>query len=93
MAGLALGRPLVTTIGHLTEEEWNGSDAVLMTPVGQAERMAQAVATLLAHPSEREALRARGRAFYKAHFSIAHTLEVLGVRGGSDKVEPCPNAR
>jgi glycosyltransferase involved in cell wall biosynthesis len=93
MAGLALGRPLVTTIGHLTEEEWNGSGAVLMTPVGRAEEVAQAVARLLAYPSEREALRARGRALYQARFSIAHTLDVLGVRDSSAKVEPCPSAR
>jgi len=93
MAGLALGRPLVTTIGHLTEEEWTGSGAAVLTPVGKADELAQAVVRLLAHPFEREALRAQGRAWYRAHFSSARTLDVLGVRPSSDKVEPCPSAR
>jgi len=93
MAGLALGRPVVTTIGHLTEEEWIGSGAVVLTPVGRAEEMADAVARLLAHTSQREALRARGRAWYQVHFSIARTVDLLGVSDSSAKVGECPSAR
>jgi glycosyltransferase involved in cell wall biosynthesis len=93
MAGLALGRPLVTTAGHLTEDDWAGSGAAVLTPVGRAEELAQAVMHLLTHPSEREALQVQGRAWYRAHFSVARTLDLLGVRLSSDRVEPCPSAR
>ncbi len=77
MAGLALGRPLVTTSGHLTEREWSSSDAVVMSPVGRADDLAGATIRLLSTRSEREALGNRGRAWYRAHFSMTRTVERL----------------
>jgi len=77
MAGLALGRPVVTTFGHLTEDEWFRSDAVVLLPVGQAEEIARAVERLLSNRAESEVLGTRGRAWYEARFSIAKTLERL----------------
>ena len=93
MAGLALGKPVVTTTGHLTEEDWGGSGAALMMPVGRAEELARAAIRLLSAQSEREALGARARAWYRARFSIEHTLDAVGVHDSSAKVEAWRNGR
>jgi glycosyltransferase involved in cell wall biosynthesis len=93
MAGLALGKPIVTTTGHLTEEEWSHSESVVLTPVGRAEELARTTVRLLSAQSDREALGARARAWYRARFSIEHTLEVVGVQDNSDKVEAWRSAR
>ena len=77
MAGLALGRPIVTTAGSLTEPEWATSNAVLMSPVGGTEALAEAAIRLLSAGSERDALGDRGGAWYRAHFSMARTVESL----------------
>ena len=41
MAGLALGKPIVTTIGYLTEDGWSSAKAVELAPVGRADELAQ----------------------------------------------------
>ena len=55
MAGLALGKPVVTTAGHLTEENWMTSGAAVLVPTGRVEELATAVAELLADPSSKRA--------------------------------------
>jgi glycosyltransferase involved in cell wall biosynthesis len=92
MAGLALGKSMVTTTGHLTEDEWASSGAVMLVPVNESNNIVSAVLRLLAAPSQREALGTRARSWYTEHFSIAHSLGVLGCPRTSDKVEPCRNA-
>lgn len=77
MAGLALGRPIVTTRGHLTEQEWRTSDAVVLLPVGRAAELAEAAIRLLSRQSEREALGDRGRVWYRDNFSMSRTLRLL----------------
>ena len=88
MAGLALGKPLVTTTGHLTEDDWARSNAVAIAPATSVEELAHEVIRLLSAPAERERLGTRARAWYRARFSIEHTLDVLGVKNGSGKVVP-----
>ncbi len=77
MAGLALGRPIITTSGHLTENEWRDAEAALLTSVGQTEEITRAAIRLLASKTEREALGFRGRTWYGTQFSMAKTLERL----------------
>ena len=86
MAGLALGMPVVTTTGHLTEDEWRWSGAAVLVPVGRADALASQVQRLLSAPDERQALGTRARQWYRANFSIEHTLDVLGVQRSSGKV-------
>jgi glycosyltransferase involved in cell wall biosynthesis len=77
MAGLALGKAVVTTVGHLTEVEWAGSGAVELVPLGDVAAMSQVVTSLLASPDKRVALGDRARTWYDAHFSIQRTIAVL----------------
>ena len=77
MAGLALGKPIVTTTGHLTEGAWKVSEAVVLVPTDRTDQLPEAVIHLLSSQPEREALSIRAQAWYRANFSISATIERL----------------
>jgi glycosyltransferase involved in cell wall biosynthesis len=77
MASLALGRPLVTNTGHLTEPLWRGLGAVALVEGTDPSALAEAAERLLAHPEERAALGARAAEVYRERFSLERTVEVL----------------
>lgn len=77
MASLALGLPLVTNTGHLTEPLWRGLGAVALVEGTEPAALVQAAERLLAHPEERTALGARAAEVYRERFSLERTLEAL----------------
>jgi glycosyltransferase involved in cell wall biosynthesis len=77
MASLALGRPLITNTGHLTEPLWRGLGAVALVEGTDPSALAEATERLLAHPEERSALGARAAEVYRERFSLERTLEAL----------------
>jgi hypothetical protein len=77
MASLALGRPLVTNTGHLTEPLWRGLGAVALVEGTNPAALAEATERLLAHPEERTTLAARAAEVYRERFSLERTLEAL----------------
>ena len=77
MAGLALGVPIVTTTGHLTEPLWAETGAVVLVDVKNPETMAQEASRLLADVSARRQLSARGREMYERQFHLRHTIAAL----------------
>ena len=77
MASLALGRPLITNTGHLTEPLWRGLGAVELVEGTDPSALAEATERLLAHPEERSALGARAAEVYRERFSLERTLEAL----------------
>jgi glycosyltransferase involved in cell wall biosynthesis len=77
MAALALGVPLVTTDGRLSEPFWRESGAVRLANVGDADAMASQVANLLQHPDVRRELGAAGRALYARLFDLSRTIGAL----------------
>jgi glycosyltransferase involved in cell wall biosynthesis len=79
MAGLALGVPTVTTVGHLTDDIWRGGVAVDLVPAGKPEDLARACVALLADSPRRRALGQAGAALYREHLSLERTLQTLGV--------------
>ena len=76
MAALALGVPVVTTDGHLTDAVWRRG-AVALAPVGDPERLARICLDLLEDPERRLALGKRGGLLYAESFSLEHTIETL----------------
>jgi len=74
MAGVSLGRPIVTTEGHLSESLWRITDAV---EIAAADELATAVLGLLADPRRREALGKRAEELYRSHFAVEHTIRAL----------------
>jgi glycosyltransferase involved in cell wall biosynthesis len=77
MAGLALGVPILSTAGHLTEPIWAERRAVALTPVGDHGALAADALQLLADERERRDLGARGRELYVERFALDHTITAL----------------
>ena len=77
MAGLSLGVPVVTTSGHLTEEFWQTSGAVRISPVGDAARLADDTVALLGDDGERARIAEAARAFYDREFDVRHVVRAL----------------
>jgi glycosyltransferase involved in cell wall biosynthesis len=77
MAGLARGRAVVTTTGHLTESLWAEHQAVLLVDAADPGRFVAEVDGLLRNGEARERLGARARAVYDAHFSVSQLVHTL----------------
>jgi glycosyltransferase involved in cell wall biosynthesis len=77
MASLALGQPIVTTRGKLTEPIWEESAAVALVPVGSARAITSRVEELLADACERKNLSGRAAALYAGRFALRHTVRTL----------------
>ena len=77
MAGLALGLPIVTTAGPLTESLWQESGAVVLARSGSPPDVVAAVDALLADDARRRQLCRRAAALYDSRFSLAHTIHSL----------------
>jgi len=78
MAALALGVPLVTTDGFLTDTVWR-EGAVALAPVGRPEELARACVRLLDDPASRRSLGERGARLYRERFSLEQTLKVFAA--------------
>lgn len=77
MACLALGLPVVTTSGHLTESLWAGSGAVSLASVHDAESFSAAAVRLLDVPESRRQLASLGQRLYREHFSLDRIIDAL----------------
>lgn len=86
MAGLALGLPIVTTEGDLTEPIWGSHRAVAMAPACSPAVLAAEVEKLLDDPALRAGLGRRARRLYDDFFSMRHTLDRL--RGATAEGPP-----
>jgi hypothetical protein len=77
MVALSHGRPVVTTIGPLTEPLWQTSSGVVLTPAGDGRALAAATAALAADTARARQMGAAGRALYDARFDERHTISAL----------------
>ncbi len=77
MAGLALGLPIVTTEGSLTEPLWRESQAVALAPVHSMSAFISAADHLLISAQQRAELGDRAAALYAENFALVHTLNEL----------------
>jgi glycosyltransferase involved in cell wall biosynthesis len=76
MAGLALGVPIVSTRGRLTEALWEREGLVAMESTGSPEGLAQLVHRLT-DSAARRSLGQRGQIGYQSHFRIDRTIGEL----------------
>ena len=77
MAGLANGRPVLTTSGALTEPIWNETSAAAIVPAGDPGAFRRTARELLADPTGLAILATRGEAAYLSHFALERTIAVL----------------
>jgi glycosyltransferase involved in cell wall biosynthesis len=88
MAGLALGIPMITTTGHLTEDLWADTRAVSLVRVDDSEALTAETLRLLSDDAARRDLGARGCDVYRQRFDLRHTISALRRAAAED---PCPS--
>jgi len=74
---LALGRPVVSTDGPLTEPLWRERTAVALAAVGDPDAFAAIVGRLLGDPMARRLLAEKGRRLYEECFSDETAVRAL----------------
>jgi glycosyltransferase involved in cell wall biosynthesis len=79
MAALALGVPVVTTLGPLTDSVWRDG-GVALAPAGDPSGLARTALELLGDTQRRRELGERATALYQRFFSLERTCDVLQVR-------------
>jgi len=77
MAGLCHGKPIVTTVGTLTEPLWAESGAVVLGPVGDTDALVAQMRYLANHRDTRELLATRAKALYDERFSLQRLVVAL----------------
>jgi glycosyltransferase involved in cell wall biosynthesis len=80
MACLALGLPIVTTSGHLTETLWAESGAVALADVSDAQGFATTATRLLTNHETRARLGQQGQRVYHDNFSVDLVVDALTSR-------------
>jgi glycosyltransferase involved in cell wall biosynthesis len=77
MVALSHGRPVVTTVGHLSEPFWAGCGAVVLVPPGDPAALSAATASLIRDRPRLIDLSARALAMYAERFDLVHTIARL----------------
>lgn len=77
MAGLALGLPIVSTIGDLSEPIWAKERLLALAPAGDEAAFVAAANVLLGDAEERHQLGERARRGYAEWFSLERTIATL----------------
>jgi glycosyltransferase involved in cell wall biosynthesis len=88
MAALAHGRPVVTTIGRLTEPLWTESGAVAAAAADDAAALAPLAFSLLERDSERQRFALAGAALYRERFDLCHTINALRAANANRDSKP-----
>jgi hypothetical protein len=75
LAALALGVPVISNLGHLSEDFWRVSGAVALAE--SSDELVRVVNETMDHPSTLHALSERGPELYNQRFDIRHALDRL----------------
>jgi len=82
MAGLALGLPIVTTRGFLTDPVWDTCGAVVLAPASSPPAFVHAVEAVLRDADERRRLRTQAAKLYAERLALERTIEILRAADG-----------
>jgi glycosyltransferase involved in cell wall biosynthesis len=77
MAALAHGRPVVSTLGRLSERLWTESGALAAVSAENSGALVATTQSLLENRSERERLGLAASRLYQERFHIRHTIDSL----------------
>jgi glycosyltransferase involved in cell wall biosynthesis len=77
MAGLALGLPIVTTVGPSSDRIFRKTDAVHAVPVERLEEMAEATEALLNEPVRRAALGRQAGILYQRYCAVENVVRAM----------------
>jgi glycosyltransferase involved in cell wall biosynthesis len=77
MVGLCHGKPVISTVGALSEPFWNYTDAVALVPQGDSERFIKVLQQLRADGTERVRMGLAARKLYGERFDMCRTIATL----------------
>jgi glycosyltransferase involved in cell wall biosynthesis len=77
MAGLALGLPVVSNLGALSEEYWSSSESVALAASPDPHLIVEAAENVIGNAILRRRLAERARAMYSERFSLQRTVDRL----------------
>ena len=77
MASLALGMPVVSNLGHLSEPLWTASGALVLAPSPELTSLQTAARELLGHPDRWAVLGKAAAALYESTFSLERVVRTL----------------
>jgi glycosyltransferase involved in cell wall biosynthesis len=77
MAGMALGKAIVSNRGVATSEPWTDGRIALLTETAEPAALASAVSTLLADAERRHLLGRAARHEYQQRFTLEHSVALL----------------
>jgi glycosyltransferase involved in cell wall biosynthesis len=83
MAGLSHGKPIVTTVGHLSEPFWSETGAVALAPAGNVETFVDLVRQLRMDAAERARIGQAARVLYQQRFDISNVITTLRQAAGA----------
>ncbi|HSV13323.1 MAG TPA: glycosyltransferase [Tepidisphaeraceae bacterium] len=81
IAGLALGTPVVSCRGHLTEAFWASSGAMPLAETPDVARMAELVERFIGDQALRASVASKGSELYAERFHPQNTIDALTRRG------------
>jgi glycosyltransferase involved in cell wall biosynthesis len=77
MAGLALGLPIVTTVGPSSDRIFLKTDAVHAVPIDRLEEMVKAVEALLNEPQRRAVMGQQAHALYQRYCAVDNVVRAM----------------
>ena len=87
MVSLCHGKPIISTVGHLSEPLWKDTGAVALAPAGNSARFIEILQELRADGQERLRMGLAAGALYRERFDMCHTIASLReARGVSQAV-------
>jgi len=87
MAGMALGKAIVSNRGVATSEPWTDGHVALLTDAPDPESLANGVAALLADAERRHLLGRAARNEYQQRFTLEHSVTLLRGNAAPSHVE------
>jgi glycosyltransferase involved in cell wall biosynthesis len=82
---LSLGIPVVTNLGHLSEDFWATTGAVALAPAPDGTAIGDLAVSVLSDDGQRLALAGDGAELYDARFSPRHSIALLTGENGPDR--------
>lgn len=77
MAGLAHGRPIVTTYGPLSAPFWKEAGALALAPVGDVTAFVELVRELSRDAAARDRMGRAAKRLYDERFDLCHTVQAI----------------
>ena len=77
MVSLCHGKPIISTVGHLSEPLWKDTGAVALAPAGDSARFIEVLQELRADAKERVRMGLAARALYRERFDMCRTIATL----------------